>query len=283
MAVSSTNRKAGPFFGNDVTVTFPFVFKVFLTSDLLVETIQAGAENSTTLVLNSDYTAVLNADQDTDPGGSITLTAGPLATGNRLIVTSAVPELQEVVLTNLGGFFPDVINGALDRLTILVQQLQVDSSRSIKFPLTDGGEMTDLPSAEQREGKFLYFGAGGAISLISGSPGGTSLFSGELLGTKDGSNKVFQLTNAGFPLGATPVQATVWLNFPLIPDDANGYELGPTPGYVTFKNAPGALDSLYPHVCADDRPNAGARNSNSPDLHKHADCCSAEWDHVQPE
>lgn len=244
MAVSSTNRKAGPFYGNDVTVTFPFIFKVFLTSDLLVETIQAGATASTILVLNSNYTAVLNADQDTNPGGSITLTAA-LATGFSLIITSDVPELQEVVLTNLGGFFPDVINGALDRLTILVQQLQVDSNRSLKFPLVDVAGNTDLPPAGQREGKFLYFGAGGAVSLISGSPGGTSLFSGELLGTKNGTNKVFQLTNAGFPLGATPVQATVWLNFPLIPGDVNGYDLGPTPGDVTFKNAPTALDSLF--------------------------------------
>lgn len=245
MAVSSTNRKAGPFLGNDVTVTFPFIFKVFLTSDLLVETIQAGAEDSTTLVLNSDYTAVLNADQDTDPGGSITLTAGPLASGNRLIITSAVPELQEVVLTNLGGFFPDVLNGALDRVTILVQQLQVDVDRSMKFPLTDNSEIVDLPPAEQRSGKFLYFGADGSISLISGSPAGSSLFSGALLGTKDGTNKTFQLTNNGSALGAMPLQATVWLNFPLIPGDANGYDLGPNPGQVTFKNAPASGDSLF--------------------------------------
>lgn len=248
MAVSSTNRKAGPFLGNAVTVTFPFIFKVFKTSDLLVERIQAGAQDSTTLVLNSDYTAVLNADQDTDPGGAITLTAGALASGNRLIITSSVPELQEVVLTSLGGFFPDVINGALDRLTILVQQLQVDVNRSIKFPLTDNSELVDLPPAEQRAGKFLYFGSDGSVSLLPGAPaetGATQFFAGVLLGTKNGTNKVFTLTNGGAPIGLMPIQATVWLNFPLIPGDANGYDLGPVPGQVTFKNAPVAEDSLF--------------------------------------
>lgn len=248
MAVSSTNRKAGPFLGNDVTVTFPFIFKVFLTSDLLVESIQAGAEDSTTLILNSDYTAVLNADQDTDPGGSVTLTAGPLATGYRLIITSSVPELQEVVLTNLGGFFPDVLNGALDRLTILVQQLQVDVDRSIKFPLTDDSEVVDLPPAEQRAGKFLYFGSDGSVSLLAGAPaetGATQFFAGVLLGTKDGTNKTFTITNGGAPIGLMPIQATVWCNFPLIPGDANGYDLGPDPGQVTFKNAPASNDSLF--------------------------------------
>lgn len=248
MAVSSTNRKAGPFLGNNVTVTFPFVFKVFVTSDLLVESIQAGAVDSTSLVLNSDYTAVLNADQDTDPGGSITLTAGPLATGNRLIITSAVPELQEVVLTNLGGFFPDVLNGALDRLTILVQQLQVDVNRSIKFPLTDNSEVVDLPPAEQRAGKFLYFGADGSVSLLPGAPaetGATQFFAGPLIGAKNGTNKIFTITNGGAPIGLMPLQATVWLNFPLIPGDPNGYDLGPNPGLVTFKNAPISGDSLF--------------------------------------
>jgi hypothetical protein len=245
MAVSSTNRKAGPFLGNDVTITFPFVFKVFLTSDLLVEAIQAGALDSTVLVLDSDFTAALNPDQDTDPGGSITLTAGPLATGHRLVITSDVPQLQEVNLTNLGGFFPDVLNGEFDRLTILIQQLQVEQARTIKFPLTDPAEVVELPPAEQRAGKFLYFGSDGTISLISGSPVGTALFSGVLAGTKDGSNKVFQITNNGSPIGVQPLQATVWLNFPLIPGDANGYDLGPGPGQVTFKNAPVAEDSLF--------------------------------------
>ena len=248
MAVSSTNRKAGPFLGNDVTITFPFIFKVFLTSDLLVETILAGAEDSNGLVLNSDYTAVLNADQDTDPGGSITLIAGPLADNNRLIITSAVPELQEVVLTNLGGFFPDVLNGEFDRLTILVQQLKVDVDRSLKFPLTDDSEVVNLPPSEQRAGKFLYFGSDGSVSLLPGAPaetGATQFFSGVLLGTKDGTNKTFTITNGGAPIGLMPIQATVWCNFPLIPGDPNGYDLGPNPGQVTFKNAPVALDSLF--------------------------------------
>lgn len=248
MAVSSTNRKAGPFFGNDVTVTFPFIFKVFLTTDLLVETIQAGAVDSTTLVLNTDYTAFLNANQDTDPGGSITLLAAALPTGSRLIITSVVPELQSVVLTNLGGFYPDVINGALDRLTILVQQLQVDVDRAIKFPLTDNSEAVDLPPAEQRAGKFLYFGSDGSVSLLPGAPaetGATQFFAGVLLGTQDGVNKTFTLTNGGSPIGLMPIQATVWCGVPLIPGDANGYDLGPNPGQVTFKNAPAALDSLF--------------------------------------
>jgi hypothetical protein len=248
MAVSSTNRKAGPFLGNGTTQTFPFAFKVFLTSDLFVTAIQAGAEDESVLVLNSDYTAVLNGDQDTNPGGSITLVAGPLADGNRLVITSAVPELQEVTLTNLGGFFPDVINSSLDRLTILVQQLQVDVDRSLKFPITDDSEVVNLPPAEQRAGKFLYFGADGSVSLLSGAPsptGDSRYFGGSLLGTQNGVNKPFTLTNEGAPLGKTPIQAAVWCNFALIPGDPNGYDLGPNPGQVTFKNAPDAQDSLY--------------------------------------
>jgi len=125
MTISSTTRIAGPFAGNALTVTFPFTFKVFATTDLSVSTLNTATQVTTPLVLGVDYTAVLNANQDANPGGSITtiLTAGPLAVGITLTITSAVANLQLTQLLNQGGFYPDVITTALDRLTILIQQL----------------------------------------------------------------------------------------------------------------------------------------------------------------
>ena len=32
-----------------------------------------------------------------------------------MTITSDVLELQQVILTNLGGFYPDVLNGVFDR------------------------------------------------------------------------------------------------------------------------------------------------------------------------
>lgn len=142
MTISSEVRKAGPFDGNDVADTFPFTFKVFRDEDLLVVRADPiGAE--TVLGLGTDYTVTLNADQNASPGGSVVTTA-PLAAGHTLVLTSKVGNLQPVDLTNQGGFYPAVINSALDRLTILAQQLRVDVDRSAKLPITREEDADEL-------------------------------------------------------------------------------------------------------------------------------------------
>lgn len=134
MTISSSVRKAGPFAGNDVTTEFPFTFKVFTTADVLVVRADSlGAEY--TLVLTTDYTVSLNANQNTNPGGTVTKNTA-LATGDSLVISSKVGNLQPVDLTNGGGFYPEVINSALDRATIQIQQLDEKVDRSIKVTIT---------------------------------------------------------------------------------------------------------------------------------------------------
>jgi hypothetical protein len=144
MTISSQTRKAGPFIGNGSTTAFPFTFKVFTASDLVVTRANtAGAE--TVLTMGTNYTVSLNANQNTNPGGTVTLTSA-LASNFRLVITSAVPNLQPVDITNNGGFYPKVINDALDRVTILSQQIALDASRSVKVPVTSdvtGDELRD--------------------------------------------------------------------------------------------------------------------------------------------
>jgi hypothetical protein len=144
MSIASTTRKAGPFTGNGLTTIFPFTFKVFQASDLLVvRTDLSGIE--TTLTLTTDYTVSLNANQDSNPGGTITAISAP-ASGFLLTMTSNVPELQPVVLTNMGGFYPRVINDALDRLTIFTQQISEKLGRALTLPLSaPSGVSTQLP------------------------------------------------------------------------------------------------------------------------------------------
>ena len=142
MTISSQNRKAGPFTGNGVTTAFPFSFKVFTASDLLV--VRANLTGiETTLVLGTDYAVTLNADQNSNPGGSVTLT-GALTSGFLLSITSRVPLTQSTELTNQGGFYPAVINASLDKLTILTQQLNEQVSRAPKVPITSSADASEL-------------------------------------------------------------------------------------------------------------------------------------------
>jgi hypothetical protein len=144
MTISSTNRKAGPFIGNDSAATFPFTFKVFQASEVEVVRLEVATTLETVLLLTTDYTVSLNQDQDSNPGGSITLVAGPLATGFNLVVTSDLQNLQPTDLTNQGGFYPEVINDALDRATIQIQQLEEKVDRSAKLPITSAGDADQL-------------------------------------------------------------------------------------------------------------------------------------------
>lgn len=145
MTISSENRKAGPYDGDGVTVDFPFSFKVFSASDVLVVLADANGVE-TELALTTDYTVALNADQEVSAGGVVTALTSP-ATGYTLTLSSQVQNLQPVAITNNGGFFPAVINTALDRLTILVQQLSERISRSLKLAIsTPAGVSAELPA-----------------------------------------------------------------------------------------------------------------------------------------
>lgn len=157
MTISSTTRRAGPYQGDGVTTTFAFAFKVFQASDLdVIETVIQTGTDLAPLVLGSDYSVSLNADQNNNPGGTVTLLAGALSTLNELTITSSISALQGASIANQSGFYPQVIENSLDYLTILVQQLLQTAGRSIQVPLSDGA-LNALPPAAQRLGQALVF------------------------------------------------------------------------------------------------------------------------------
>jgi hypothetical protein len=170
MTISSTTRVAGPFTGNGTASAFPFAFKVFAAGDLDVLRTLTSTGVVTTLVLNSDYTVALNADQNTSPGGTVTLTGGNLATGTTLLVASGVDNTQQVDLTNQGGFYPEVINDALDRATIQVQQVQGQANRGIRYPDTEISLNAVLPKASDRANQYLAFDSTGAVDIGGAVP-----------------------------------------------------------------------------------------------------------------
>jgi len=166
MTISSTLRKAGPYIGSGAASTFPFSFKVFTKNDLKVVRLQVATSTETVLALDTNYTAILNADQNSNPGGSITLVGGNLAAGYNLVITSNVLSLQETDLTNQGGFYPEVINDALDKSIIQIQQLQDAVNRSIKLSTTNViGDTEFTENAADRASKVLGFDSAGELTV----------------------------------------------------------------------------------------------------------------------
>lgn len=194
MTISSTTRVAGPFTGNGTASAFPFNWKVFAAADLDVVRRNTTSGTDTALVLNTDYTVTLNGNQNTNPGGTVTLTAGALASGFTLTLTSDLANLQPTDLTNQGGFYPEVINDSLDRATIQIQQLAGEVSRSIRAPLADGSPAMVLPPSDIRSNGFLAFDGNGLPTIQAATSGAapTSITRQVFSGT--GSQTVFNLS-----------------------------------------------------------------------------------------
>ena len=201
MTISSTTRIAGPYIGNGTATVFAFTFKVFAAADLDVVRLNSSTGVESTLVLNSDYSVTLNGDQNSNPGGSITLLAGALATGFKLTITSDIANLQPTDLTNQGGFYPEVITDALDRATIQIQQISDIGDRTLKIPITDGSLNMELPTAAQRANSFLSFDANGLPSVVTaGSSGAPATITRQVF-SGTGSQTVFTLASDPGALG----------------------------------------------------------------------------------
>lgn len=172
MTVTSSIRKAGPYTGNGVATTFAFAFKVFAATDLQVVKLDGTTGVQTTLVLNTDYSVALNADQNASPGGTITypLSGSPLASPNTVTLAGNIDALQNTSLLTAGGFYPGVIETAFDKLTILIQQI-LGLKKSLQGPVSDAASLNmELPSAVARASKALGFdSAGQPIAIPAGS------------------------------------------------------------------------------------------------------------------
>lgn len=175
MTISSTTRKAGPYTGNGATVAFPFGFKVFDQTDIVVTATDADGIEST-LSLTTHYTVSLNVDQDASPGGTVTMVTAPTA-GHLRTITSDVPELQAVALTNMGGFYPAVINAALDRLTILAQQLREEVDRAVKTGVSSSTDpdvlVASLLAAQVAAANSAAAAASSAAAAAAAVPSGS--------------------------------------------------------------------------------------------------------------
>ena len=175
MTVNTAVRQTDPFIGDDVTTTLPFAFKVFTDADLLVvRTDEDGVDE--TLTLNSDYTVTRNANQNTNPGGEVEL-ADPLASDFSVVITTDIAATQGASIPNNSAFFATIVENALDKLTILYQQLSARTAKALRFPVSDGITLSQstLPGVAERAGSYLAFDGDGLPVIASGTGADSAL------------------------------------------------------------------------------------------------------------
>lgn len=168
-----TSRRSPVYTGTGTTASFDFAFKVFDRADVSVKVTDTNFVEST-LGLDTDYTVSLNADQDNYPGGSVNLTAGDLATGKTLVIVGDQDYSQTTQLPSGGAYNAAVMEKALDRQTIMSQQLLEIVGRTLQYPYADTA-IGSLPPAGDRASKFLAFDATGKPIVASGTGADTAL------------------------------------------------------------------------------------------------------------
>lgn len=133
MSLSSTTNKV-IYIGNGATSVWPFSFPVLEADHLTV--ILTDGEGLETVLSASLY----GLDGIGDPtGGSVTypLLGSPIAAGTKLTLLRTVPYTQTTVLSNQGGYYPEVVERRFDQIYMALQQLEERVNRASLHPLSD--------------------------------------------------------------------------------------------------------------------------------------------------
>lgn len=160
MTVSSTTARAS-YAGNGSTVAFSVPF-YFLSNSHLKVTLRASDGTETVKVLNTDYTVT---GAGVSSGGTVTLTSAP-AVGVTVVITRDVPQTQDVDYQPNDPFPAQTHELALDKLTMEVQQLQEQITRSLKLSTTNTMNSTAFTvGPTDRANKVLSFDASGELAV----------------------------------------------------------------------------------------------------------------------
>lgn len=170
VATFTTTAPRNDYTGNGATAIYAYTFRIFEATDLKVSVRTTDGVEST-LTYPTDYTV---SGVGAFSGGFVTLTAGNLANGYALTIRFGGGTKQPVDLRNQGGFFPQSVEDALDRLGRYIQKNEDVVSRALHLQETEAGTdaKTTLPTATDRASKYLAFDASGnpiaASTITSG-------------------------------------------------------------------------------------------------------------------
>jgi hypothetical protein len=117
--------------GNGVTQIFPYTFKIFDISHMVVTQNVGGVESD--LIYGTNYTI---SGVGNSLGGNVSMMAVP-AVGTLLVFRRVLPLTQMTDLKNQGAFFPEVHEDEFDNLLMIMQQHQEQINRCIQQGVTD--------------------------------------------------------------------------------------------------------------------------------------------------
>jgi hypothetical protein len=128
MTVTQESSKSPLYQGDGVVTAFAFNFKVLSDTHLLVYRYNVDTEVTTLLTKDIDYTVALSSGGAT--GGLVTTTVAPAA-NMKLRIFRNTPRDQQMNIANQGNFYPSVLNGAADKMVLMIQEIIDTLERAI--------------------------------------------------------------------------------------------------------------------------------------------------------
>ena len=143
MTVGTENNR-NDYVGTGAVSVYAYSFRILAEEDITV-TQRDTLDVETTLTLNVDYTV---DGVGIATGGNITLLAGNLASGYALTIRRTRAFTQLTDIRNQGAFYPEVIEDALDDITMKAQTLKEQVDRAVILPETStASNILPQPSA----------------------------------------------------------------------------------------------------------------------------------------
>jgi hypothetical protein len=144
--------------GNGLTTSFDFIFPVPNLSELFVYFTAAGA--SPVPLSQSQYSVT---GIGTPNGGAVNypLSGSPIPSGSSLTIQREVPYVQLTSLVDQSGYYPNVVENALDYLTMQTQQLAEQQLLTLTVPLESSLANLQLPNKASRANELVGFDSSG--------------------------------------------------------------------------------------------------------------------------
>jgi lysophospholipase L1-like esterase len=126
--------------GNGVNTSFSFTFQVSETDGSDIEIYITDTSGNTGEALSSGYLITLNDPADLTAGGYVTYpypTSGTkLQTGEKITIARIIPITSDLDLENTGPFIAQNVEDAIDKVTMIAQQINEALSRTLKADIS---------------------------------------------------------------------------------------------------------------------------------------------------
>ena len=160
MSLATTVNKV-QYTANGSTTAFSFPYKFNTNGDLTVTETNLSTGVDTIKTLTTDYTVTGAGNAG---GGTVTFVTAPV-NARRITIERLVALTQETDYQPDDDFPAEVHEAALDKLTMISQQLNAANLRTLKAPVADSITLGTLPLDTARANKALVFDATGQVAV----------------------------------------------------------------------------------------------------------------------